>query len=265
MYLLFIVLLVGTLLVQGYLRSTYAKWGRVPAASRLTGAQTARAILDANGLHDVRVVEVPGQLTDHYDPRKKVVSLSTANFHGATVAAHAVAAHEVGHAIQHANGYAPLQVRTALVPVATLGANFAPWLIILGAFIGALGLVQLGVLLFGAAVLFLIVTLPVEFNASSRAADQLATIGIATTSEVGGRRMDVTAAALTYVAATSGAIMYLAYYLSIVMGSRDCGRPSRPSVGAQGERLARQADEFLGGRLARLGLERRPRVGVEAV
>ncbi|HLV10870.1 MAG TPA: zinc metallopeptidase [Trueperaceae bacterium] len=221
MILLFIVLFVGTLLVQGYLRNTYAKWGRVPAASGLTGAQTARAILDANGLHDVRVVEVPGQLTDHYDPRKKVVSLSPANFRGATVAAHAVAAHEVGHAIQHANGYAPLQVRTALVPVATLGANFAPWLIILGAFIGALGLVQLGVLLFGAAVLFQIVTLPVEFNASSRAADQLATLGIATTSEVGGTRQVLNAAALTYVAAAAGSIMYLLYYLSIFMGNRD--------------------------------------------
>src|SRR5690606_36298988 len=119
MYLLFIVLLVGTLLVQGYLRSTYAKWGRVPAASRLTGAQTARASLDANGPHDGRAVEDPGQLTDHSDPRKQVASLPTPNCPGATVAAHAVAAHEVGPAIQHANGYAPLEVRTALVPVAT--------------------------------------------------------------------------------------------------------------------------------------------------
>jgi Zn-dependent membrane protease YugP len=221
MYLIFIALLIGTMLVQGYLRNTYAKWGRVPAASRLTGAQTARAILDANGLHDVRVVEVPGQLTDHYDPRKKVVSLSTANFRGATVAAHAVAAHEVGHAIQHASGYAPLQVRTALVPVATLGANFAPWLIILGAVIGAFGLVQVGVILFGAAVLFQLVTLPVEYNASSRAANQLAALGIATSSEVSGTRQVLNAAALTYVAAAAASVMYLLYYLSIFMGNRD--------------------------------------------
>src|SRR5690606_36981429 len=209
MYLLFIVLLLVTLLVQNYLRSTYAKWGRVPAASGITGAQTARAILDANGLHDVRVVEVPGQLTDHYDPSKKVVSLSAANFRGASVAAHAVAAHEVGHALQHASRYAPLQVRTALVPVATLGANFAPWLVILGAVLGLFGLVQIGVILFGAAVLFQLVTLPVEYNASSRAAQQLATLGIATGREVDGTRQVLNAAALTYVAAAAGSIMYL--------------------------------------------------------
>lgn len=221
MFLIFIVLLVGTMLVQGYLRNTYAKWQRVSAASGLSGAETARMILDANGMNDVRVVEVPGQLTDHYDPRKKVVSLSTANYRGNSVAAHAVAAHEVGHAIQHANGYAPLQVRTALVPIASLGANFAPWLIILGAVIGAFGLVQVGVLLFGAAVLFQIVTLPVEFNASSRAATQLSTLGIATQSEVGGTRQVLNAAALTYVAAAAGSIMYLLYYLSIFMGNRE--------------------------------------------
>ncbi len=221
MFVIFIVLLVGTMLVQGYLRNTYGKWQRVQAASGLSGAETARTILDANGLSDVRVVEVPGQLTDHYDPRKKVVSLSTANFRGASVAAHAVAAHEVGHAIQHAGGYAPLRVRSALVPIATLGANFAPWLIIIGAVIGFLGLVQVGVLLFGAAVLFQIVTLPVEFNASSRAANQLSTLGIATQSEVGGTRQVLNAAALTYVAAAAGSIMYLLYYLSMFMGSRD--------------------------------------------
>ncbi len=221
MLLIFIVLMVGTMLVQGYLRNTYARWGKVPAASGISGAQTARMILDSNGLNDVQVVEVPGQLTDHYDPRKKVVSLSTPNFRGASVAAHAVAAHEVGHAIQHSTGYAPLQIRSALVPVATIGANFAPWLIILGAVIGAFGMVQLGVLLFGAAVLFQIVTLPVEFNASSRAAQQLQTLGIATQSEVGGTRQVLNAAALTYVAAAAASVMYLLYYLSIFMGNRD--------------------------------------------
>ncbi len=221
MYLLFIVLLLATMAVQGYLRNTYGKWGRVRAASGLTGAQTARAILDANGLHDVRIVEVPGQLTDHYDPTKKVVSLSTANFRGTSVAAHAVAAHEVGHALQHANGYAPLQLRTALVPVATLGANFAPWLVILGALLGLFGLVQLGVILFGAAVLFQLVTLPVEYNASSRAANQLASLGIATGEEVAGTRQVLNAAALTYLAAAAGSVMYLLYYLSLFMGNRD--------------------------------------------
>src|SRR5690606_10490782 len=141
MLLIFIVTLGATLIIQMYLRNTYARWGQQPAASGLTGAQTARAILDANGLTDVAVEEVPGQLTDHYDPAKRVVRLSTHNYRTASVAAHAVAAHEVGHAIQHAKAYAPLRIRTALVPIASIGANFAPWVIIAGAVMGAFGLV----------------------------------------------------------------------------------------------------------------------------
>src|SRR5690606_25330526 len=133
MLLLFIIVMGGTLLVQGYLRSTYGRWQKVPAASGISGAETARLILDSNGLNDVSVVEVPGQLTDHYDPRKRAVRLSTANYRGASVASHAAAAHEVGHAIQHAKAYTPLRLRSALVPVASLGSSLAPWLIIGGA------------------------------------------------------------------------------------------------------------------------------------
>ena len=221
MWLIFIIVMGGTLLVQGYLRSTYGRWQKVPAASGISGAQTARTILDANGLADVAVVEVPGQLTDHYDPRKRVVSLSTANFRGASVASHAVAAHEVGHAIQHANSYTPLQIRSALVPVASIGSSLAPWLIIGGVLIGAFGLIQIGIILFGAAVLFQLVTLPVEFDASRRAGQQLQTLGIATTSEVGGTRSVINAAALTYVAAAATSVLYLLYYVSMFMGNRD--------------------------------------------
>ena len=221
MWLIFIIVMGGTLLVQGYLRSTYGRWQKVPAASGISGAQTARTILDANGLADVAVVEVPGQLTDHYDPRKRVVSLSTANFRGASVASHAVAAHEVGHAIQHANSYTPLQIRSALVPVASIGSSLAPWLIIGGVLIGAFGLIQIGIILFGAAVLFQLVTLPVEFDASRRAGQQLQTLGIATTSEVGGTRSVLNAAALTYVAAAATSVLYLLYYVSMFMGNRD--------------------------------------------
>ena len=221
MWLIFIVVMGGTLLVQGYLRSTYGRWQKVPAASGITGAQTARTILDANGLTDVAVVEVPGQLTDHYDPRKRVVSLSTGNFRGASVASHAVAAHEVGHAIQHAKSYTPLQIRSALVPVASIGSSLAPWLIIGGAVIGAFGLIQVGIILFAAAVLFQLVTLPVEFDASRRAGQQLQALGIATTSEVGGTRSVLNAAALTYVAAAATSVLYLLYYVSMFMGNRD--------------------------------------------
>lgn len=221
MILLFILVFVVTIGVQMWLRNTYGKWQKVPAASGLTGAQTARTILDANGLNDVQVAEVPGALTDHYDPRQRVVSLSTANFQGASVAAHAVASHEVGHAIQHAKSYAPLQVRSALVPVANLGARFAPWLIIAGALLGIFGLIQIGVIFFAGAVLFQLVTLPVEFNASSRAFDQLQTLGIATTSEIGGTKRVLNAAAMTYVAAAASSVMYLLYYVSMFMGNRD--------------------------------------------
>ena len=220
MVVIFIVTLAATLLVQMYLRNTYARWQAQPAASGLSGAETARTILRANGLDDVAVEEVPGQLTDHYDPTKRVVRLSTNNYRTSSVAAHAVAAHEVGHAIQHAKAYAPLKIRSALVPVANLGARFAPWLIIAGAVIGAMGLLQIGVILFGAAVLFQVVTLPVEYDTSRRAHQQLEALGIATTGEVAGTKQVLNAAALTYVAAAATSVLYLLYYLSIILGSR---------------------------------------------
>ncbi len=220
MLLLFIIVMGGTMLVQGYLRSTYGKWQNVPAASGISGAETARLILDANGLNDVPVVEVPGQLTDHYDPRKRSVSLSTANYRGASVASHAVAAHEVGHAIQHATAYTPLQLRSALVPVASIGSGIAPWLIIGGAVLGMLNLIQIGIILFGAAVLFQLVTLPVEYDASRRADQQLQKLGIVTSSEAGGTRSVLNAAALTYVAAAAASVMYLLWYVSMFLGNR---------------------------------------------
>ncbi len=221
MLLIFIVTLGATLIIQMYLRNTYARWGKQPAASGISGAQTARTILDSNGLDDVAVEEVPGQLTDHYDPTKRVVRLSTANYRGASVAAHAVAAHEVGHAIQHAKAYAPLKIRSALLPVASIGANFAPWIIIAGAIFGAFGLIQVGIVLFGAAVLFQVVTLPVEYDASRRAGQQLQALGIATTGEITGTRQVLNAAALTYVAAAAASVLYLLYYVSMFMGNRD--------------------------------------------
>ncbi|MFO8150382.1 MAG: zinc metallopeptidase [Trueperaceae bacterium] len=221
MFTLFIATLVLTLGVQWWLRSTYGRWERVANASGLTGADTARAILRANGLHDVKVEPVPGQLSDHYDPRTKTVRLSEAHFRVPSVAGAAVAAHEVGHALQHAKAYAPLQLRSTLVPVAQIGQNFGPWIVIGGFLLGIGGMVEVGIALFGAAVLFQLVTLPVEFDASKRAVVEMERLGLATSADVGGSKQVLNAAALTYVAAAAASVAYLMYYVTMFMGGRD--------------------------------------------
>jgi uncharacterized protein len=221
MFMLFIATLVLTLGVQMYLRSTYGRWERVANASGLTGADTARAILRANDLHDVKVESVPGQLTDHYDPRTKTVRLSEAHFRVPSVAGSAVAAHEVGHALQHAKAYAPLQMRSALVPVASIGSSLGPWIVIGGFMLNQAGLIQIGIVLFAAAVLFQLVTLPVEFDASRRAVVEMERLGLATSADVGGSRQVLNAAALTYVAAAAASVAYLLYYIMQFAGSRD--------------------------------------------
>ena len=218
---LFIITLVGTLAVQFWLKRTYGRYARVANTSGLSGAEVAKAMLRANGLHDVKVEPVQGVLSDHYDPRSRTVRLSADNYRNPSVAGMAVAAHEVGHAIQHAKGYTPLQVRAALVPVASIGSNLGPWLVIIGFMIGAMGLAQIGIILFAAAVLFQLVTLPVEFNASSRAMQQLGQMGLVTRSDSGGARAVLNAAAMTYVAALAASVAYLLYYLSMFMASRE--------------------------------------------
>ncbi len=202
-----------TMLIQLWLKSTYGKWMKVRNASGLSGAETARAILDANGLNNVKVEAVKGQLTDHYDPKDRVVRLSEGNYGHANVSGMAVAAHEVGHAIQHAKGYAPLQFRSALLPVASIGSQWGPILAIMGIFLQFSGLLQIGVFLFAGAVLFQLVTLPVEFDASRRAMVQLDQLGLSTPQDRGGARAVLTAAAMTYVAAAATAIAYLIYFI----------------------------------------------------
>lgn len=214
MLLIFVVTLAGTLLVHFWLKRTYRTWHGVPSASGLTGFETARAVLDLNGLREVKVEAVPGLLSDHYDPRDRTVRLSEENYHGSSVAAAAVAAHEAGHALQHAQAYAPLRWRSALVPVAGIGANFGPWLILAGLLFGAFGLLQVGLVLFAAAVLFQLVTLPVEFDASRRALAQMHRLGLVTPADTGGAQRVLNAAALTYVAAAASSVAYLLYYLS---------------------------------------------------
>ncbi len=200
--------------VSMWLRSTYAKWNTIANAAQISGAETARLILDSNGLNDVKVVSVPGNLSDHYNPATKTVNLSQANYQNASVAGMAVAAHEVGHAIQHARAYTPLAIRSALVPVANLGSRFAPMLIMLGIILRVTGLFQLGILFFAAAVLFQVVTLPVEFDASRRAAVQLNKLNLVSAQDNSGVRKVLSAAAMTYVAATLVAVMQLLYYIS---------------------------------------------------
>jgi uncharacterized protein len=216
--LLFIITLALTLGVQFYLRSTYGKWSKVANTSGLSGRDTARAILDSNGLHDVQVEAVRGMLSDHYDPRTRTVRLSEDNFYKASVAGAAVAAHEVGHAIQHAKAYAPLQWRSTLVPVASIGANFGPLIVVFGFMFSALGLVQIGLILFAAAVVFQLVTLPVEFDASRRANVEMQRLGIATTGDISGSKQVLNAAAMTYVAAAASSVAYLLMYVLQFMG-----------------------------------------------
>jgi uncharacterized protein len=209
-----VIALVGSLIVQGWLRSTYGTWSRRGNTAGITGYETARAILTANGLaDDVGIEMVKGDLSDHYDPSKRVVRLSEANYRQASVAGMAVAAHEVGHALQHASAYAPLRVRSAVLPIAQLGSQWGPMLAMVGIFMGATGLLQIGIWLFAGAVLFQLVTLPIEFDASRRAHDQLAQLGLVTGADAGGARAVLNAAAMTYVAAAATAIMYLVYFI----------------------------------------------------
>lgn len=221
-YLIYLaVLLLLPMLAQGKVKSTYAKYSRVPIQSQKTGAQVARQILDENGLYDVTIEPVKGVLSDHYDPRKKVVRLSEGNYRGHSMAAAAVAAHEVGHAIQDAEEYAFLKFRTALVPLATFGSGTAVWIILAGFFLDMMNLALVGVIFMAFAVLFQIVTLPVEFNASSRAMDQLIQTGILQREEEAPTKKVLNAAALTYVAATLVAVAELLRYLFIILGNRD--------------------------------------------
>ena len=213
-----IVMIVGAL-VSGaaalWVRSSYSKYSKQPSASGLTGAQVARTILDRNNLSNVRVEPVAGQLTDHYDPRSKVVRLSEGNFRNNSIAAVSVAAHECGHAIQDATGYVPMKLRAGLFPI----VNFAGQLWFPLFFLGILGFgsffVQLAVIAFAGVLLFHVVTLPVEINASTRAYGILTRYGMLSRSEADGTRRVLTAAAFTYIAAALTSLLTLLYLLAV--------------------------------------------------
>lgn len=204
-------------------RSSYSRYSKIPTSRSITGAQAARRILDAEGIRDVTIEPATGFLSDHYDPRSKVLRLSESVYSGDSLASVGIAAHEAGHAIQHAQGYAPLQLRNAIVPISSLGSNLAWPLLLIGFLFMAKSLVMAGIVLFSLAVLFQIITLPVEFNASSRARDTLVATGILTDVEVAGAGKVLSAAALTYVAAAATAIVQLLYFLlrAGLLGRRD--------------------------------------------
>ena len=214
--------LVIGLAVQAWLKRTFAKYSGVELASGLQGAQVAREILDRNGLAEVPVETSPGgALSDHYDPRKKSLHLSEPVYYPQTIAAAAVAAHETGHALQDARGYVPLKLRSTMHPAVAFASSAWIWLLIIGAVLGALNLVALALVLYAVAVLFHVVTLPVEFNASRRAATQLRELGIVGAGESAGVQKVLNAAALTYVAGALAALSLLLYYALIFFGNRD--------------------------------------------
>ena len=222
-YILVLIGVVLSLLASSKVNRTFRRYASVRSHLGMTGKEAAEKILRANGIYDVTVSHVSGNLTDHYDPRNKILRLSDSTYGSASVAAIGVAAHECGHAVQHATGYVPLKVRGALVPVANFGASVAWPLIIIGLFIrGDMSwiLIQAGILLFSAAVLFQLVTLPVEFNASNRAVKCLETTEMLYPEEIKGTKAVLRAAALTYVASAASMILQLLRLVLLTGGRR---------------------------------------------
>ena len=221
----YILVLIGVMLslaASSKVNSTYSRYARVGARCGMTGEEAARQLLNSQGIYDVTIRRVPGHLSDHYDPRTRTVNLSDSVYGATSIAAIGVAAHECGHAIQDADSYAPLKIRGALVPVANFGATLSWPLIILGLFMGSGSvLIQIGILMFSLSVLFQLVTLPVEFNASSRAVRLLDENGILVGQEVGQTRQVLSAAALTYVAAAAASILQLLRLLILFGNRRD--------------------------------------------
>jgi uncharacterized protein len=206
---------------QAKVKSAFNKYAKVGTSRGLAGAQVARMILDSNGLQAVNVEEVNGFLSDHYDPRSKTLRLSSNVYNNQSVAAVGVAAHEAGHAIQDQQGYAALNLRSAMVPSVQIGSWVGPIVFFIGLFLNVPSLAWVGLIFFGATALFTVVTLPVEFDASKRAKAILVNQGLMTTTEMQGVNAVLDAAALTYVAAALQAISTLLYYAFILMGRRD--------------------------------------------
>ena len=220
-YLLIILAFVISSIVQSKMQSTFRKYSRIMSSCRMNGLMVARRILESEGLYDVEVVSVPGNLTDHYDPRTRTVRLSESVYSSSSLSAVSVAAHECGHAIQHAHAYAPLAIRSSLVPVANFGAGISWPLFLIGLFMVNKPLMIAGIILYSAAVLFQVVTLPVDFDASARALKKLNNLAILEEDEVRGSRKVLGAAAMTYVAAALASLLQLLRLVVLARGRSD--------------------------------------------
>ena len=226
MLLYFIFFIPGLLLMlwaQNKVKSSYKKYSKVPNMAGMTGAQAARRVLDTNGLHDVKIEAVRGELSDHYDPRSRVLRLSQGVYGVSSIAAVGIAAHEAGHAIQHAQNYGPLVARTNMVPLVNIGSNLGIFVLIAGLLLQATGLAWAGVALFGLSTVFALMTLPVEFDASKRAKVALVQAGIVDGGVQGGQELrgvdDVLdSAAWTYIAGFAASLLTLLYYVMMVSG-----------------------------------------------
>lgn len=201
----YLVLVVPTIIIalfaQIKVKSSFNKFSRVNSCIGMTAADVTRKILDSNGLHNVSIQRVRGNLTDHYDPRTNVIRLSDSVYNSTSIAAIGVAAHEAGHAVQHATNYAPIKIRNSIIPVANLGSTIAPLIIILGIVFSMPSITWIGILLYSSIAMFQLVTLPVEFNASRRALKTISEMNILNSNEIGGAKKVLSAAAMTYVAA----------------------------------------------------------------
>lgn len=219
-YLIWIIIpLILGIWAQIRVSSTYKKWSEVNSKKGITGREVAQAVMEAAGIHEVEIIKIPGQLTDHYDPSNKKLALSEANYHGTSLAALGVAAHEAGHAIQHRVGYAPLKARAALIPITSFASQLLPFVILGGFFFGFFGLIKLGVAIYLILTVFQLITLPVEFDASARARTQLVSLNIIDTTEVKGVTDTLNAAAWTYVAAFVASLGNLIYLISMLNSS----------------------------------------------
>jgi len=218
-----------SLVVSKKMQHTYAQWNQVRTVTGATGHQVARTILNANGLDRLPVEPTQGKLTDHYDPRDKGIRLSEPNYYGNSVSATAVSAHECGHALQDADDYGPMELKTKLVPLAQAAARFGLPAAVIGSFLGIPLIVQIGLLAYAASIAVYFLTLPVEFNASKRALQQLENLGLVSPDGRAGAKKVLRAAALTYVAGAATSAGYV-LYLALIYGGALFGRPKPPPL-----------------------------------